>query len=479
MCHSTVPEDAQTLCINTQALLNPVGYQSELHLECLLRSPQHHCYTAAVDQIAPRKFAAPLRLLGTIAWAVFLLVGPLGIPASTAYWATALLSCFIFYLAYRPGFFDILAILGSALALAGFRMFVVLHRLVLPDLGLSFALLGLGAWFVVGLRFLWAKHGEDRSRLLSRVVTPSAVLLILLFASNNLINFMGLLHIKTVDLYAFSFDGSLGFQSSFVIGGWMQRYPWFGWPVVVLYLSILLPITLAYVVDMEKGINRPFYMLELFFSASFLGYLFYNLFPAAGPVYVFPSFPTAPLTFAQTSHLAVESIPLSPNVMRNALPSLHMAWALLIWWNMKKLSRVACWIAFVYVLFTVCGTLGTGEHYVVDLVVSFPFALMIQALSETAVPLHSPLRSGAILGGLAGVLVWIAMLRYANPIFWISPIVPWMLISITIAMSLVVLFRLLAAANRPNPVSPDPRLSTTQSESHRLVEQLPHPASAR
>jgi hypothetical protein len=257
---------------------------------------------------------------------------------------------------------------------------------------------------------------------------------------------MGLLHIKTLDLYAFSFDGSLGFQSSFLLGGWMQRYPWFGWPVLVLYLSILLPITLAFVVDMKKGVNGPYYMLELFFTASFLGYLFYNLFPAAGPVYVFASFPTVPLTFAQMSHLAVESIPLNPNVMRNALPSLHMTWALLIWWNMKVLSRVGYWIAFAYVLFTVCGTLGTGEHYAVDLVVAFPFALMIQAMSEKAIPLRSPLRSSGILGGLFGVLGWIGLLRYANHLFWISPIVPWLLIGITIATSLVVLFRLLAAA---------------------------------
>lgn len=387
-----------------------------------------------------------VRVLGTMAWFAFLLVAPLSIPISEAYWATAFLACAIFYLAYNPNIPDALAIAGSSLVFAGFQVFEASHHFEVPSLGLSLAALGLAGWFVVGARLLWMKDSASRSELMSRVVTPSAVLLILLFASNNLINYMGFLQFKTFDLYAFSFDGSLGFQPSFFIGGLMHKYPPLGTLILAMYLSILLPITLAFVVDLKKGLNRRYYMLELFFMASFLGYLFYNCFPAAGPAYVFPTFPKPPLTFAQTSRLLVETIPLSPAVMRNALPSLHMTWVLLIWWNMKKLSRTAYWLAFVYVFFTVCGTLGTGEHYAVDLVVSFPFALMIQAVAEKSIPLRSPLRAGSILGGLAGVLAWVGLLRYANRLFWISPVIPWALIAITVAASLWTAFALLAAA---------------------------------
>jgi hypothetical protein len=264
------------------------------------------------------------------------------------------------------------------------------------------------------------------------------------------VNIAGFLHGngKTFDLYTFSFDGSLGFQPSFVIGRLMQRHPWFGWPTVGMYYAILLPITLAYVVHLKWGRGRRFFMLEIFFAAAFLGCLFYSLFPATGPVYVFgATFPWSTLSYASARRLYVEPIPLPGNIMRNALPSLHMAWALLIWWNMKPISRMAGWASFIYVLFTICGTLGTGEHYLVDLVVAFPFALMIQAMCTRELSVFSSVRGKAMFGGLGGTLAWICLLRYGTHLFWLSPIIPWTLIVVTVAASLLSVEQLLRRSN--------------------------------
>ena len=376
-----------------------------------------------------------VRVVCTLLWASFVLLVPLRLPIDTAYWATALLSCLIFYVAQRPRRTELCAMLVASVLLGGIYLRFAGHGFSWPNLGLCLAELGLGAILVVGVRILWTNAKEERTNLLSQVMLPTSLLVLFLYASHNLIN-PGLFHPRTLDLYAYSFDGSLGFQPSFWLGQLMQTHHWFGWPVIVMYYSILLPIPLAYAAYNRKfAAERPFFLIAIFFVASFLGYLFYNLFPAAGPVYVFgQGFPWSPVP---ASRLFVEPILLDMSAMRNALPSLHMAWALLIWWNMKSVSRLLGWIAFIFVLFTVCGTLGTGEHYAVDLVVSFPFALMVQSLCTTWIPMRSSIRYTSLLGGLAGTLGWIALLRYEIRWFWISPLIGWGLIAATVAAVLM------------------------------------------
>jgi len=56
----------------------------------------------------------------------------------------------------------------------------------------------------------------------------------------------------------------------------------------------------------------------------------------------------------------------------------HMAWVLLVWWNFTGLARWIRAIALVFVVLTATATLGTGEHYVIDMVVAFPFSLMLR-----------------------------------------------------------------------------------------------------
>jgi hypothetical protein len=397
------------------------------------------------------------RIIGAPLWVFLLLVVSLGLPIAGAYWATAFLSCLIFYLAFEFKRSNALLSLGIALIFGIFHDYVWFRRLVLPSVGMCLAELGLAAFLLVGLRILWSKDETVRKRLLTDVLIPSAALVAVRYAvylwevfASRFVNIVGFLHGngKTFDLYAFSFDGSLGFQPSFVVGQLMQKHPWFGFPTVVAYYAILLPITLAYVVHLKWGGGRRFFMLEIFFAAGFLGCLFYSLFPAAGPIYVFgASFPWSTLSFAMGRRLYVEPIPLAGNIMRNALPSLHMTWALLIWWNMKPISRTFSWASFLYVLFTICGTLGTGEHYLVDLVVAFPFALMIQAMCTRELSVFSSARGKAMFGGLGGTLAWICLLRYGNHLFWLSPVIPWILIVATVAASLSYVQLLLRQSN--------------------------------
>jgi hypothetical protein len=115
------------------------------------------------------------------------------------------------------------------------------------------------------------------------------------------------------------------------------------------------------------------------FADGPIGLLFYNLFPALGPARIFlQDFPWHPMTTAQAAHLLRE--PIAVKGVQNAIPSLHMAWVLLAWWYSRGLSVWERGIAMMFVVFTAFATLGTGEHYFIDLVVAYPFSVMMQSL---------------------------------------------------------------------------------------------------
>jgi len=65
---------------------------------------------------------------------------------------------------------------------------------------------------------------------------------------------------------------------------------------------------------------------------------------------------------------------------RNAMPSLHFSWALLLLLNIPKKLKHARAFFMAYCFLTVVATLGTGEHYFVDLIAALPFVAMVQAI---------------------------------------------------------------------------------------------------
>jgi hypothetical protein len=67
------------------------------------------------------------------------------------------------------------------------------------------------------------------------------------------------------------------------------------------------------------------------FIAGPVAIVFYNLFPACGPIYLFGSrFPFDPFSGVQLKEMLVQPTLISGT--RNAFPSLHLAWALLALW---------------------------------------------------------------------------------------------------------------------------------------------------
>ena len=308
-----------------------------------------------------------------------------------------------------------------------------------------FAYLGLSSLVMLGTRAIWAE-GEERKLLLWAFV-PGVLFVAFGWLTPPLLRYGQVASPRVLDLYLYSFDASLGFQPSFLIGVAFLKWHLLRTASVLFYLGLSIPIATAYAGQLVRKREAALPVLLALLFCGPIGAAFYGLFPALGPAHLFhQDFPLHPLSMADASRLLLEPIALAG--YRNAMPSLHMGWVLLAWWYCRGLSWWTKSVVLVFVAFTVLATLGTGEHYLIDLVVAFPFIVMLLGLFAFSLPWSSRERLLAVFGGLSAVLLWLGLLRFANRVFWLSPVVPWVLILLTVVASVLQRKRLAVAEDR-------------------------------
>jgi hypothetical protein len=365
---------------------------------------------------------------------------------SSAYLSLALASALIVLAMIRRAWFDLLWVLVGGLFLAAID-YKVMH--FTPRFMAGFAFAGLGALAVLGMRTAWAE-GEDRKLLLYGFL-PSVLFVGSEWMASTLLDITEKLHPKTFDLFLYSFDSSLRVQFSFLVGQLFWTWPWVRFACLVIYIALPLPLALVYAAQLRAKKENALAVMLAFLVTGPVGVLFYNMLPACGPVHVFgPAFPWHPPSTLEVMHMRV--VPILLKGARNAIPSLHMTWVLLVWWNSRGLRFWVRAIALTFLALTVMATLGTGEHYFIDLVVAFPFSLMVQALCSYSLPFRSGERKTAFLFGTFVTLIWLALLSYSTGIFWSSPVVPWTMIVATLIPSVWLWHRLLLAGREEQPV---------------------------
>lgn len=349
---------------------------------------------------------------------------------SSLYFALALVSVAIIHFRVLPSWVDALLILACSAILAAVDFLILNYPF---RVAAWFSFLGVGSLLVMGIRAVWSE-GDDRKLLLL------AFLPALLFSASEYFAWDFLVwtekaHPRTLDLYLLSFDYSLYVQFSFLVGQAFQKWAWLRMSGIIFYLGLPILIALIYAGQLIRVREKSLAAMAAFLIAGPIGILFFNLFPALGPVHVFGrDFPWHPLTFSQASRLFLEPIKVAGP--RNAIPSLHLAWALLVWWYSRGLSWWERAVALAFLIFTALATLGTGEHYVVDLIVAHPYALMIMGTCAYSLAWKDPRRVFAFSFGLLVTLGWLAALRYANRLFWFSPVIPWTLCATTVALTI-------------------------------------------
>ena len=373
----------------------------------------------------PYDLASILRILAATALGLLALLSWIGLPFDLPYVGYGLAGAFVFQISVRPKRWEIVSVIAIACPLILFDC-VVMNQRSLRDLqfGACLGMVGLASFTLLGFKAIWAE-ADEREQLKS-ILLPAAALCFFTLGSQRLLAIAGLFFRDTLDLYAYAFDGSLGFQLSFLMGRLFHDSPLLSAIGHFTYFSIPIPMTLIYAAHLRKRNTPQLFMLEIFMASGLLGYFLYCAFPATGPAYVAgPSFPESPLSLAALHHLNLRPIPMNWQLPRNAMPSLHMGWALLIWFNCKDFSRWIRALALGFVFLTIFDTLGTGEHYFIDLVVSLPFAVAMQALCTHWVSLRSPSRWVPLVGGTTIMATWLLLLRCATSLFLISPIIPW------------------------------------------------------
>jgi len=359
----------------------------------------------AYTAIAPN-FDQPFISYAFASAAVFLAIVDSGIRA----WAMAIIAAIGFSLCHR--FF------AEGVNVAG------------PSVSLYAGMLGRGCLVVLGWKTVWASPDESRRFLRYALLAVGIVGFVL--ASLLALNLTVTGRTRVLDSYLYIFDGSLGFQPSFVLGQFFARCKPLAAVARASYFALPLVIAMVSAVYLRsRSAWRP---LAILTSAGVLGYLLYWAFPATGPLYVAGAdFPASPHSFATLAQIHPHPITLPIPAPRNAMPSLHMAWALLLWFSCRPFSRLVRGFALAYVVLTVVATLGTGEHYLADLLVALPFSVAVQALWT---PSQGISRYAALAGGTSLMLIWLFALRYGSQIFLLTPIIPWACLIVSTAISL-------------------------------------------
>jgi len=362
------------------------------------------------------------------------------------YLAWALAGSLAIYLWTRPSARSLAGtvLLGTALAL----VYGIVKGGAL--LGASLAFLGLGSIGSLGLATVWSGPSQ-RQASLDACLTASMFPLFLIVSGFSLA-VTSIVHPKTYDLFLYAFDERLGLQPSFLVGrlfgrfGALRQLCYFGYEVLPLAMAV------AFALERSAPRRHASSIVLAFTVAAAGGFLLYNVYPAVGPVHVFGaqfpySHPAAGLPPFRL--VAAEAAP------RNAMPSVHIAMALLIQWNSRRWPGVCRAVAGALLAVTVLATLGFGEHYLADLCVAVPFALLAQGLAANGLPWQNRTRLACVgTGGLA-VLAWLAYLRLPSPPLAGSGVLAWVLLFGTAVASIVLESRLYRAVVQAGVLAPN------------------------
>jgi hypothetical protein len=231
----------------------------------------------------------------------------------------------------------------------------------------------------------------------------------------------------TYDSLIYAFDRALGVDASFAAGRVFSEH------YAVMFLCGVfyncLPISMGLLIGLQSR-HRPAGSPDVrwaFAALGVAGFLMYQLCPAAGPRYLFrAAFPYGP---PPAHSIALVRVPISGQFPRNAMPSLHVGWSLLIVYNSWRRSRAMRAFSLVALVLTAFATLGAGEHYLADLIVVLPLTVAVQLGCQD---LRS--RLPQVIASVGITVVWLIALRTGMLVRTASPLALWSFIVATITV---------------------------------------------
>ena len=352
----------------------------------------------------------------------------------------ALTGSFVIHMYLRRQRQEIAAVVLTA---AGFAVISMLQSVPGPNYIGSFAgrpgaFLGLGSIVVLAVKVTWMS-GDNRPSLV-KALRWTMVFPLLCIGSAVALVIAAYFTPTTYDLFLHAFDLTLG-APAYVVGRLFREHSVLAGACFVIYNTLPLYVSVFMIVRCtHRNGSRTDFALACA-TLGVLGFLLYQVCPGTNPRDAVGGFPYSP---PAVSVDALAKVPVLPSIPRNATPSLHIGWILLCFWNARGLGISARVISTIYLVLTALATLGTGEHYLIDLVVAVPLCLCVQAICLRGADRFSGLRLGSLVTGGVLTLAWLIALRTGVAAHYTSPAISW-----TLASATVVLSCLLEACLRP------------------------------
>ena len=205
-------------------------------------------------------------------------------------------------------------------------------------------------------------------------------------------------------------DEACGAQPSALMAFAFRRLPPLGTASLIVYTFVQIPITVVAAFQWKHKEPEALSVLPAFMVGSIIGFICYWLAPAIGPkVYFAGDFP---LLHAKPDYLAqLSPYDYNPHHPRNDMPSMHFSWSVMAFLFTRGFSAPARVYAAAFVFFTMCATIGLGEHYLMNLIVGMSPVLFVRGLTAARVGWRRIERLRAAAIGLAMLAAWIAGIR--------------------------------------------------------------------
>lgn len=254
-------------------------------------------------------------------------------------------------------------------------------------------------------------------------------------------------------------DEAFGAQPSALMAIAFKEAPLLGTASLIVYTFVQLPIVAVAAFQWKHKRPADLSVLPVFMIASIIGFTCYWLAPAIGPKVFFAG--DFPLLHATPAYLAsLSPYDFDPHHPRNDMPSMHFSWAVMTFLFTRGFSWPARTYAAGFVFFTLCATLGLGEHYLMDLIVGLSLVLLVRGLTAARVPWRDADRLRAMAVGFGFLIFWIAIIRAR------AEIAPWLtiLLSAATAGAAVGFERALARAEGRQATAGSPRQASVAGD---------------
>ncbi len=261
----------------------------------------------------------------------------------------------------------------------------------------------LGLAGLCGLCFLIYWVTSEKKQLL-RVLVLAFIFLALSGMLASSLKLATLWTTRRYDLGIYAIDSTIWDGATAFLGSLLAAHSWIFNLEATVYAALPGVIILVFAFHTYRGHDPEINLLGLYLTLAILGCALYFVVPASGPIYAFgTAFPFAlpPVGKAALASGVFQSPP-------NAMPSLHFASAFMLYWNSRPWRGL--WVfTLLFLILTGVAAVGSGEHYLTDLVVAIPFAVALQAFFGA-----TPNKIAAVALSSILVAIWIlAILKFS------------------------------------------------------------------